>query len=142
MCDLPHLGARTTHEGAHVTTHEQASGHDPVYDQLAARPEFSELRSAYRRFIFPASLAFFSWYALYVLMSMYAHDFMSHVLFGHVNVALVFGLLQFVTTFVIAWLYSSYSTKRLDPLARVLNEEFEQAKRDAGTAGGSTGKEL
>ena len=60
----------------------------------------------------------------------------------HLYIGLVFGLLQFVTTFVIAWLYSSYSTKRLDPLARVLNEEFEQAKRDAGTAGGSTGKEL
>lgn len=118
-----------------MTAHDQASRHDPVYDQLAERPEFGQLRAAYRRFIFPATIAFFSWYALYILMSMYAHDFMSHVLVGHINVALVFGLLQFVTTFVIAWLYSNYSNKRLDPLARVLNEEFQQAKGDAGSSG-------
>ena len=36
---------------------------------------------------------------------------------GNINVALVFGLLQFVSTFLIAYLYARYSTKNLDPLA-------------------------
>ena len=43
---------------------------------------------------------------------------MNNQLFGNINVALVFGLLQFVTTFLLAWLYSRFSTARLDPLAR------------------------
>ena len=44
---------------------------------------------------------------------------------GNINVALIFGLLQFVSTFVIAFLYSRYSTKNLDPLATKLRDEFE-----------------
>ena len=39
-------------------------------------------------------------------MSSWADDFMDTKLVGNINVALVFGLLQFVSTFVIAWLYS------------------------------------
>jgi uncharacterized membrane protein (DUF485 family) len=45
---------------------------------------------------------------------------------GNINVALVFGLLQFVTTFVLAYLYSQYSTRQLDPLARQLAADFEK----------------
>ena len=60
----------------------------------------------------PATAAFLSWYALYVLMSMFAHDFMATKVVGNINVALVLGLLQFVTTFLIAWLYSHHNQRR------------------------------
>jgi uncharacterized membrane protein (DUF485 family) len=108
---------------------EQADRHDPVYDSLAARPEFHELRRAYRSFVIPATLAFLTWYLLYVVLSNWAPGFMGHRLVGNINVALVFGLLQFVTTFVLAYVYSGYSTKRLDPLARQLDAEYEKGKR-------------
>ena len=42
---------------------------------------------------------------------------MSTRLVGNINVALIFGLLQFVSTFLIAWLYSRYADRELDPLA-------------------------
>ena len=42
--------------------HAQAARHDPVYDELAARPEFAELRHRYRRFVIPATVAFLAWY--------------------------------------------------------------------------------
>jgi uncharacterized membrane protein (DUF485 family) len=47
-------------------------------------------------------------------------------------VALVFGLLQFVSTFLIAWLYSRYASRRLDPLAEQLRGRVEghQAEGD------------
>ena len=48
-------------------------------------------------------------------MSMFAHDFMSTKLVGNINVALVFGLLQFVTTFVLAYVYSRYSNAKPRP---------------------------
>lgn len=113
---------------APVTTHDQAQRHDPVYDRLHETAEFTELRRRYRGFAFPATVAFLSWYLLYVVMSMWAPDFMSTKLWGNVNVALVFGLLQFVTTFLIAWMYSKYSNKNLDPLARQLDEEYRQGR--------------
>lgn len=107
-------------------THEpdQAARHDPVYDELHARPEFTELRRLYRGFVFPATVAFLTWYLLYVVMSNWAGGFMSTKVVGNINVALVFGLLQFATTFLIAWLYSRYSTSKLDPLAKSIDDEF------------------
>jgi uncharacterized membrane protein (DUF485 family) len=115
--------------------HDQASRHDPVYDRLAAEPDFTQLRRLYRGFVFPATVAFLAWYLLYVVMSNWATGFMDTRLFGtHINVALVFGLLQFATTFLLAWLYSRFSTARLDPLARRLNDEYD------ATAAGSDGK--
>ena len=54
---------------------------------------------------------------------------MSTQVVGNINVGLVFGLLQFVTTFVLAWLYARFANSRLDPLARVLDEEYEKGHR-------------
>ncbi len=116
-------------------SHGQAARHDPVYDELSARPEFAELRHRYRRFVIPATAAFLAWYALYVLMSIFAHDFMSTQVVGNINVALVFGLLQFVTTFALAAVYSRYSNANLDPLARQLTEDYHRtldARTDKG----------
>jgi uncharacterized membrane protein (DUF485 family) len=108
------------------SAHDQAARHDPVYDELAARPEFAELRHRYRRFVIPATAAFLAWYGLYVLASMFAHDFMSTKLFGNINIALVWGLLQFLTTFLLAFVYARYSNANLDPLARQLTEDYHR----------------
>ena len=116
-----------------VEPHDQAHRHDPVYDRLAATQEFAQLRSAYRRFAIPATVAFLAWYLLYVVMSNWANGFMDAKVVGNINVALVFGLLQFLTTFVIAYLYSNYSTKHLDPLARHLDEEYLRQTRTSST---------
>jgi uncharacterized membrane protein (DUF485 family) len=97
-----------------------------VYERMHATDDFAELRRRYRRFAFPWTVAFLVWYLTYVLMSSWATDFMNIQLFGNINVALVFGLLQFVTTFLIAWLYAKHSNKHLDPLARKLTSEFDE----------------
>ena len=107
-------------------SHAQAARHDPVYDELAARPEFAELRHRYRRFVIPATAAFLAWYFAYVLASMFAHDFMSTKLVGNINVALVWGLLQFLTTFLLAFVYARYSNANLDPLARQLTDDYHR----------------
>jgi uncharacterized membrane protein (DUF485 family) len=107
------------------TTH-QRSGH-AIYDELHATPEFRELRRRYRRFAFPFTAAFLAWYLLYVVMCNWAHDFMSKQVVGNINVALVFGLLQFVTTFGIAILYSRHAARSLDPLARELEARYDKA---------------
>lgn len=105
-------------------SHDHAHEHDPVYDELHATAEFAQLRRAFRSFVFPTTIAFLTWYLLYVVMSNWAHDFMSTEVWGNVNVALVFGVLQFVSTFFIAWLYSWYMGRRVDPLARTLEKRY------------------
>ena len=104
----------------------QRSAH-PVYVELHDSAEFQELRKRFRGFVFPATVAFMTWYLLYVVMSSWAHDFMSTPVFGVVNVALIFGLLQFASTFFIAWLYGRYMNRNVDPLARELNQRYNDA---------------
>ncbi|MER5205606.1 DUF485 domain-containing protein [Streptomyces sp. NPDC002825] len=87
--------------------------------------EFGELRRTYRSFAFPLTIAFIAWYLLYVLLSNYAGGFMGTKLFGNINVALVLGLGQFLTTFLIAWLYSRHAANRLDPKAEAIRTRME-----------------
>ena len=117
-----------------VEAHEQAERHDPFYDRLHATAEFHELKTRHNGFVLPATIAFLSWYLLYVVMSMWAHDFMSREVVGNINVALVFGLLQFVTTFSLAYLYAKYSTKNLDPLAAQLDGDYQKGRRGGESA--------
>ncbi|MEO3754829.1 DUF485 domain-containing protein [Streptomyces sp. B6B3] len=122
------------------TTHKSsdASGTPPDGD-LEARsvvmhddPRFRELRGRLLRFVVPMSIGFFVWYLLYVVMSVYARDFMATDVVGDANVALIFGVLQFVTTFGIAILYSRFAGRRLDPLADELRTELEGPARSEG----------
>ncbi len=95
------------------------------YEDLHASEDFRELRRRYRGFAIPWTITFLSWYLLYVVASGWAEDFMDTKVVGNINVALVFGLLQFVSTFLIAWLYSRHANKSLDPLAGDLRRRFE-----------------
>jgi uncharacterized membrane protein (DUF485 family) len=111
-------GRRSTPARARISEHE-------VYERIAGEGDFTELRRRYQRFAFPATVAFMVWYITYVVCNLWARDFMNTPVVGNINIALVFGLLQFVSTFLIAYLYSRYSTKNLDPLADKLRAEFE-----------------
>ncbi len=91
--------------------------------------DFAELRRRVRGFVFPMSIAFLAWYLLYVLMSAYARGFMAQKLLGNINVAYVFGLLQFISTFLIALVYSRYANNKMDPLADKLRHELEERAR-------------
>jgi uncharacterized membrane protein (DUF485 family) len=102
-----------------------------VYQRFQGSTEFQELRRRFRRFAFPMTAAFLAWYLLYVVLSGWARDFMGTQVVGFINVALVFGLLQFVSTFLIAWLYARHAERSLDPLADRVRAEIE-----AETAGG------
>ena len=96
-----------------------------TYVRIHQSKDFALLRQKFRSFVIPTTVAFMSWYLLYVVMSSWAGDFMSIKLVGNINVALVFGLLQFVSTFVIARMYSTYASRELDPLASKLQREFD-----------------
>jgi uncharacterized membrane protein (DUF485 family) len=96
------------------------------YQRINSTGEFRQIKRSYLGFVIPMTIAFMAWYLLYVFASNWAHDFMSKQVIGNVNVALVFGILQFASTFVIAWAYASFTKRRLDPVADDLREQFER----------------
>jgi uncharacterized membrane protein (DUF485 family) len=105
-------------------------------EYLAAQnsPEFVDLKKRFRAFAFPMTVAFFAWYLLYVLLSTYATDFMATRIFGNVNLGILLGLAQFVTTFAITHLYVAHANKRTDPIADEMRERLEHHEyRQTGT---------
>jgi uncharacterized membrane protein (DUF485 family) len=106
-------------------TPEVPASSDDRYLAVQQSAEFGRLRSTLRNFVFPMTVAFFIWYLLYVLLSAYARGFMGAKVVGNINVALVFGLLQFVSTFLIAWYYSRYAAQKIDPIADEIAADLE-----------------
>ena len=96
-----------------------------VYNGIAQESDFVELRRRYLSFAFPATIAFMAWYILYIVCNNWARDFMNIEVLPNINVALVWGLLQFVSTFAIAYFYARHASKSLDPLASKLRDEFD-----------------
>lgn len=94
------------------------------YLAVQASPEFAELRRALRRFVFPTTIFFLVWYASYVLLGVFAHGFMATKVWGNVNVGLLLGLGQFLTTFVITGLYVRFADRELDPKAAAIRTEM------------------
>ena len=103
------------------------------WEAMLARPEFQELRRRLRRFVFPMTALFLGWYLLYVLMATYAVGFMSIKLWGNINVGLVFGLLQFVSTFAITAAYVRFADRKLDPLSAEMRGEIESGEFERGS---------
>ncbi|MEV4888023.1 DUF485 domain-containing protein [Nonomuraea sp. NPDC050547] len=106
-----------------VTTQEHDAS---VYERVQQSSEFQELKRRFRAWTFPMTVAFLVWYLLYVVLSGWARDFMGIQVLGNINVGLILGLLQFVSTFLIAWAYSRHAEKKLDPLADKLRHEVEE----------------
>lgn len=97
-----------------------------VYDQIAKSEDFRELRKRYRGFAFPWTVAFMAWYLLFVVCANWAPGLMRAQVAGNINVAFIFGILQFVSTFLIAWLYARHANRKLDPVADELNTHFRK----------------
>ena len=97
---------------------------DP-YVALQGTDEFVDLRRRFRRFVFPMTALFLAWYFLYVLLSTYAPAFMSTKVFGNINVGMILGLGQFVSTFVITVLYVRWADREFDPRAEALHDRLE-----------------
>lgn len=108
------------------TEHVEAAGPGaPDFLAVQNSPEFQLLKRKQRRFVFPVAIGFLAWYGLYMYLAAYAHDLMSIRVFGNITTGLVFGLLQFVTTFIITLVYVAYANRVLDPAAEKLRKALE-----------------
>ena len=101
----------------------------PDFIATQRSPEFEDLRSRLRKFVFPMTAFFLVWYGLYVALGAFAHDFMATPVWGNINVGLLIGLGQFVSTFVITGLYVRFANRDLDPRAEAIRHELEGVTR-------------
>lgn len=84
------------------------------------------LKRRFRSFVFPMTLAFLVWYFLYVVLAVYATGFMAQKVWGEITWGLVIGVLQFVSTFAITWLYIRFADRGLDPDAQAIRTALER----------------
>jgi uncharacterized membrane protein (DUF485 family) len=104
------------------------------YQEAQNSPEFIELRQRFRRFVVPMTVAFLAWYLLYVLLSTYAPSFMETSVFGNVNLGIILGLAQFVSTFLLTTLYVRHAARSTDPIADEMRERLERREYARGAA--------
>jgi uncharacterized membrane protein (DUF485 family) len=104
------------------------------YQEVEDSARFRELKRKHRSFVFPVAVAFLVWYFAYVLLAAYAHDFMSTPVFGNVNVGILLGLGQFVSTFAITTWYVHRANAQFDPIAAEIRADLEGREHRAGEA--------
>ncbi len=103
------------------TTHDpnrdpqgQVPAGQTTWEEVQSSAEFQAMRRSFRRFVFPMTVAFLVWYFLYVLLAAYATDFFATPVFGNINVGLLFGLGQFLSTALITIAYIRWANRNLD----------------------------
>lgn len=97
-----------------------------VWEATQASSKFQKLKKSYRGFAFPLTIAFLVWYFLYVILTAFAREWVSTPVFGNVNIALILGVLQFISTFLIAWLYERHSSHKLDAPSEEIKHAVEK----------------
>lgn len=118
-------GREAPHAPTQHDPQQAAADAAPDYDAIHASGSFRTLKSRMRRFVFPMSALFFAWYMGYALLAAYAPQFMGIKVMGEVNIGIILGLLQFVSTLLITWLYVRFARDTLDP-------QVEEIRREAG----------
>ncbi|MBK3627428.1 DUF485 domain-containing protein [Streptomyces sp. MBT49] len=107
-----------------------------IYLEVQRSAAFQEVRSRYRRFVVPAATGFFLWYVAYVVTATTVPGLMARPVVGAVNVALLAGLGQFLSTFLLTWAYARHARLRRDRAALELRWDTQELTR--GVKGGAS----
>jgi uncharacterized membrane protein (DUF485 family) len=108
-----------------------AAGAADIYLEVQRSAAFQEVRSRYRRFVLPGLAVFFTWYVGYVVTATTAPGLMARPVAGVVNVAMLAGLGQFLTTFLFTWAYARHARLRRDRAALDLRWDTQELTRSA-----------
>ncbi|MFD0353790.1 DUF485 domain-containing protein [Streptomyces sp. NPDC127110] len=116
-------------QAAPVPGGRAAPGASEIYLEVQRSAAFQEVRGRYRRFVVPATAGFLLWYVAYVVAATAAPGLMARPVAGAVNVALLAGLGQFLSTFLLTWAYARHARLRRDRAALDLRwTVFEQER--------------
>ncbi|WP_308368301.1 DUF485 domain-containing protein [Streptomyces sp. ISL-36] len=123
-------------EGAHgavgpgdVPRQQRVRSAADIYLEVQRSAAFQEVRGRYRRFVIPAVLAFLLWYLAYVVAATAAPGLMALPVVGVINVAMLAGLGQFLSTFLLTWAYARHARLRRDRAALELRWDTQEMTR-------------
>ena len=100
------------------------------FPQVQQSEQFQQLRKTHRSFVFPMTVIFLIWYLGFVILAAFAPEFMAIKVLGNINLGIVLGLAQFVTTFIITGAYVAFANRKIDPIATDLREHMEAVAAD------------
>lgn len=108
-----------------TTQHPEQAEEQMSFQAIARTPDFLRLRSSFRGFAFPMTIAGLTSYFVYVVLSIFLPEFMATPLLGAFSIGMLLGLAQFAVTWIWTAIYVNFADKRLDPLANTLKTELE-----------------
>jgi uncharacterized membrane protein (DUF485 family) len=121
MANEPREPSRSTATGR-LTRDEAVTATEAV----GKDPEMIELENRHRRFVWPATAFFLVYYLALNVLAGTSPDLMGTKLFGEFTFGYLFALSQFLMAFVVAWVYSRWAARRIDPLATDLREKLHK----------------
>jgi uncharacterized membrane protein (DUF485 family) len=95
-------------------------------EAVAKDPEMVELERRHRRFVWPATIFFLLYYMALNVLAGTSPGLMGTKVFGEFTFGYLFALSQFVMAFLVAWVYSRWAARRMDPLAADLREKLHR----------------
>ena len=98
---------------------------ETVAEAAGRDPELIELERRHNRFIWPVTAFFLVYYLSLNVLAGVAPGLMGHKVFGEFTFGYLFALSEFLMAFIVAWAYTRYARRRLDPLATDLREKLE-----------------
>jgi uncharacterized membrane protein (DUF485 family) len=107
-----------------------------VYVEVQRSAAFREVRTRYRRFVVPGVAVFLVWYVSYLVSATAAPGLMARPVAGAVNVGMLAGLGQFLTTFLFTWAYARHARLHRDRAALELRWDTQELTR--GARGGAS----
>jgi uncharacterized membrane protein (DUF485 family) len=101
---------------------QAAAGEEIHWEGLEETDEFRQLVKARWRFVAPATVFFLVYYFALPLSNGLFPSVMRTEIIGHINLAYVFALSQFVMAWLLAFLYIRQATRVFDPLAEKVRQ--------------------
>jgi uncharacterized membrane protein (DUF485 family) len=91
----------------------------------SAEPLVEELSRRHQRFVWPMTVFFLVYYLALPFLAGEAPGLMGTKVFGEFTFGYLFALSQFLMAFVVAWVYSRWASRRLDPLSEEVRRRLE-----------------
>jgi uncharacterized membrane protein (DUF485 family) len=107
---------------------EPAAGDQAHWEGLEETDEFKQLVRARLRFVAPATVFFLAYYFALPLSNGLFPDFMRTEIIGHINLAYLFALSEFVMAWVLAYFYIRQAGRVFDPLAEKVRQRAGKGK--------------
>jgi uncharacterized membrane protein (DUF485 family) len=101
---------------------QATAGDEAHWEGLEETDEFRKLVQARWRFVAPATVFFLVYYFALPLSNGLFPSVMRTEIIGHINLAYIFALSQFVMAWLLAFFYIRQATRVFDPLAEKVRQ--------------------